>query len=69
MTDKVESYIGAVVHAIEHITKKLKVVISNFRFTRTEMDGRNQVFEFDGVYFRFDNLLQFRAIPLIRLEY
>ncbi len=69
MTNKVESHIGAIAHAVEHIAKKLKVVLGNFRFTQAEMDGRNQVIELDRFYILFDNLAHLRAIPLILFEY
>ena len=69
MTDKVEPHIGAIAHTVEHIAKKLKVVLGNFRFTQAEMDGRNQVVELDGFYILFNHFAHLRAIPLILFEY
>ena len=69
MTDKVESHVGAVAHAVEHIAEKLKVVLGNYGLTQAEMDRRNQVIKLDRFYILFDHLSHLRAISLFILEY
>ena len=69
MTDKVESHIDATTHAVKHSAKTLEVVFRNFRFTQTEMDGRNQVIELNRFYILLDNFTHLCSIPLIFVKY
>jgi len=69
MTDKVEPYICATAHAVEHIAKHFQIVLGNFNIAKAEMDGRDQVVEFDGCGFLLDDFTQFRPVPLVLFKY
>ncbi|MGA7143146.1 MAG: hypothetical protein WBY47_01480 [Desulfobacterales bacterium] len=69
MTDKVQTHIGAIAHAVEDFAETLNVILWNFRFTRTEVDGWNQVFELDRFHILFDHFTNLRAIPFVLFEY
>src|SRR5512141_3502295 len=69
MTDKVEPHIGATAHAVEDLAKYLKIIPGNFNFAQAEMDGRDQVVEFDGCDFLLDDFAQFRPVALVLFKY
>jgi hypothetical protein len=69
MADKVEPYIGATAHAVEHIAKHFQIILGNFDLPQAEMDGWDQVFEFDGCGFLLNDFAQFRPVPFVLFKY
>jgi hypothetical protein len=69
MTDKMKPHIGATAHAVENLAKHFQIVIGDFDLPQAEMDGRNQVVEFDGRDFLLDDFAQFCPVPFVLFEY
>jgi hypothetical protein len=68
MADEVQPHVGALAHVVQYCAQKLEVLLGNFSFTQTEMDGRHQIVEFNRLHIRFNSFAHLGAIALVFLE-